>query len=286
MRKIIAVLVATGAFVLASNASACSLGFQIDGDPTFYAYNDLPAFIVQKLRPSLAKTTDNDRYNLRVSYRCDPGDAGQAMSMVFNVEKNTMYLKEVNGVPLCIDVSQNGHTECAKGQYNYESYNGGARLAIDEATVIDALQTLSRISDQTQLADAAVSPATEAPIHNAVRTFAMLLAETTRFDYVLDDLTCSIKSQGSIQFMDYWGLVHNWATISERVQQSDRSLIPADAHYGSGQVFIPITRDMIPFFNQSLVDDPPAPSQLSGDGKNQPIPVRPLACDLLEALTK
>jgi tRNA(adenine34) deaminase len=113
----------------------------------------------------------------------------------------------------------------------------------------------------------------------------MLLAETARFDYVLDDLTCAVASGGAIDFMQYWDIVHNWASIARAVKAGGaqtESLKATETYYGCGSLFVPITRGMVPYLNAFLPTVQCKPEwKPTKDGKNLPVVVRQPACDLV-----
>lgn len=281
MKNIIASLVAAAITIFSPYVLACSLMFNIDGDQRKYSYTQLPEFINNELRTRVKHTNDDqDRYKIIISSQCEALDNTKSNKISFTIQKNTVYIKSVNDIPLCEEKNIDGKLDCVKGKYNYVSYKGGANIDINEQTALSAVNILANISTAEQLAKANQSVSEEKRIHDSVRLFAMLLAESTRFDYVLDDIACSIKLKDKIQFMDYWYLVHNWATITSRVVNCAKDLKPASAHDGAGKLFVPVTRDMIPFYNKNIDTCKPDSDTVTDDGKNRPIETRVPKCDL------
>lgn len=269
--------------LLGMNCQACDLTFQVVGDPDQYTYETLPAFIREEIRPRVKAGSDSERYGLQIQYACAPPNSSSSLSAIFKIQPNTIYLKDVNELPLCVEKIENGRTVCDHTKYNYVDYKGGAPLEIDKASVIQALRALSETTSTSDLET--VDAAKRSAIHNAVRLFAMLLAESARFDYVLDDLTCAIGNGASLHFMDYWGLVHNWATIARAVGQSGEAgeALKAPATFkGAGSLFVPITRPMVPFFNGFLPSVQGKPGwETTADGKNKLVDLREPSCSLV-----
>lgn len=276
-------LVAAISITFASSfAHACDVEFKVAGDATTYSYEKLPQFVVERVRELVSATTDEmDRYNVVISTTCNSAAPEVA---TFSIQKNTIYLKELNGVPLCPEEKTDRGLRCIKGRYNYVDYKGGSKaLVASKAAVAQAIQTLSSVKTTDDLEAANTNVAAKQKMHDAVRLFALLLAESARFDYVLDDIKCSAASGASIKFMDYWTLVHNWGTITAFVRNSRPDLRPPFAKSGVGSLFVPVTRQMVPVFNQYLVKNPPQPGNVTPDGKNKPVPLREAACALEKA---
>lgn len=263
------------------NAQACELVFRVVGDPDSYPYERLPEFVQKEMRPRVAPGDDSDRYGLQIQYICDPKSGEQSLNAIFKIQPNTVYLKDVNELPLCVEDSST--KRCVSGKYNYVDYKGGSPLVISRSETINALRALSAISSQSDLETS--DPVRRSAIHNAVRLFAMQLAEATRFDYVLDDLTCAVASGDSVKFMDYWGLVHNWGTISRVISQGGpdaQQLKSSETYKGGGTLFVPITRRMVPYFNAFLPTVQGKPDwKPTSDGKNKVIDLRSPACALV-----
>ncbi|WP_428508544.1 nucleoside deaminase [Roseateles sp.] len=268
------------------NVQACELVFRVVGDPDSYPYEKLPEFVRKEMRPRVAQGADSDRYGLQIQYVCDPQSGEQSLSAIFKIQPNTVYLKDVNELPLCVE--DPAAKRCVPGKYNYVDYKGGSPLFIGRSETINALRALSGISSQSDLETN--DPTRQIAIHNAVRLFAMQLAEATRFDYVLDDLTCAVASGDSVKFMDYWGLVHNWGTISRVISQGGPDALKlksSETYKGGGALFVPITRQMVPYFNAFLPTVQGKPDwKPTNDGKNKVIDLRSPACALVPADSK
>lgn len=260
---------------------ACGLSFSVEGEQVSYPYSRLTDFIRDKIRANVTPTNNElERYRIIVTNLCSPAEAEKTISASLTIQKNTVYIKELNGIPLCKEKMTSSGLHCEKGQYNFVDYKGGAALIINEETTQKALHAVADISLISQLEEINSIPDRQNEVHNAIRLFAMLLAESSRFDYVLDDLDCAIRSKGFINFMDYWGLVHNWGTIASRVSKKIPAMEGPNTKKGVGSLFVPITRDMVSYFNNSLNDDPPHPEDVTPDGKNKAVSIRTPNCNL------
>ncbi|PTS85765.1 hypothetical protein DBR00_08375 [Pseudomonas sp. HMWF032] len=281
MNKLIRLLTAIILTTTSYTASAaCNLSFFIQGDPTRYSYPEISDFIREKIRGNVKSTTDEqDRYNVIISSDCG-AQTQNNHSATLTFQKNTIYIKELNGVPLCKESMTPKGLRCERTAYNFVDYKGGARLSIDEKSATSALDVISSVSTIQDLEAANQAPEKKQDIHNAIRLFAMLLAESARFDYVLNDLECASKSTAPIQFMDYWTLVHNWGTITSRVTTYAPDLKPSGSKNGVGKLFVPVTPEMVSFFNNDLQKRPPTPEDITTDGKNTEIPIRTPSCEL------
>ncbi|ECE6019980.1 hypothetical protein DL121_17385 [Salmonella enterica subsp. enterica] len=101
----------------------------------------------------------------------------------------------------------------------------------------------------------------------------MLLAESTRFDNVLQDLTCAIQRDESLYYMKYWVLYHNWGTITQYITDHDKDeLNNTKVYFGAGKLFVPVNDKMVKKFDSDLVEHPADHEDKSPDGKNQDIP--------------
>ncbi|AOE65174.1 nucleoside deaminase [Pseudomonas corrugata] len=265
--------------LVCSAADACEVYFNIVGDPDSYEYRRLPEFIRNEMRPRVKGSSNQDRYGLQIQSLCSSASEEKPLIATFKVQPNNVYLKEINELPLCVEDATG---RCLKNSYDYVAYDGGAKLKINEEEALKQLQVLSEIDSLDDLGT--TDQAKQENIHNAVRFFAMLLAESTRFDYVLDDLTCATASGSALQFDDYWKLVHNWGSISKAVKlkRNEAEKLKAPATYqGAGDLFVPITRSMVPFFNgflPSVANDPDW--KPSDDGRNLVVPERTPSCTL------
>jgi len=275
-----ALIVSAG--LLFGSAQACELKFGVVGDADAYSYEALPDFIRNEMRPRVKPGGDSERYGLQIQYVCDPDSEEKSLSAIFKIQPNTVYLKDLNELPLCIENQPKGR--CDPKRYNYVDYAGGAPLVIDRESIIGALRVLSGTVHQSDLET--TDPDRQAAIHNAVRLFAMLLAEATRFDYVLDDLSCTVSGGSELKFMDYWGLVHNWASIARAVSQGGEAAAQLKAeqtYQGPGILFVPITRSMVPYFDEFLPGVAGKPGwETTHDGKNMPVETREPSCVVQE----
>jgi len=282
MKSLVA-LIGLTTFSVAS-ASACDLTFRIEGQVTKYTFHQIGAMIDDAIRANVTPTKDdNDRYKLVISNECDGQPAPPADTATFSIQHNTIYLEEINDLPLCDQqvLHKPGHPDrlvCAAGGYNFVDYqHQSLQMPINEASAVDALKVLANLRSVTDLSGA--DQATGKRIHDAVKLYAMVIAEAARFDYVANDLQCAATSGGSIQFADYWTLIHNWGTSSAFVQSSRPDLEGASTKRGVGDLIVPITREMVQAFDAELTAHP-RPNETTPDGKNTVIPLRTPTCDL------
>ena len=260
---------------------ACELSFGVDGESVKYSYAKISNFIREKIRENVKQTSNElERYRVVITDECSPSESEKTVSAKLTIQKNTIYLKELNDAPLCKESMTSKGLRCEKGKYNFVDYQGGANLSIDELAIKKSLRVIAGISTVSEMEDINANSVRKQEVHNAIRLFAMLLAESARFDYVLDDIDCAIKEKGAIHFMDYWILVHNWGTIASLVTNEAPAMELPTTHKGGGNLFVPITREMVTFFNKKLLENPPSSKDTTTDGKNKTIPSRALSCDL------
>lgn len=252
---------------------SCDLEFDIKGDNTLYNYENVGDFIKQKVRPSLKDISNNsERFILEIKSKCEQ----ETTKAEFGIQANNYYLKTINDVPLCVEDKD---SKCTRGQYNFVDYKGGANITINKDDLVSDTITLSKIKNEQDLKNAFSSEYERDKIHNAVRRFAFLIAESARFDYVLDDIECAVANNQPIKFMDYWVLLHNWSSISTRVQACNASLKNENTINSVGSLFAPVTREMVDFFNKNIAENPPEIAEQSGDGKYKSIPIRSKVCE-------
>ncbi|HEC2564932.1 hypothetical protein QRZ28_26340 [Raoultella ornithinolytica] len=265
---------------------ACTLTFQKKGSLTKYTYNELPKFIVNEIRPAVSKVPDTDRYSIYVRNECKSDETEKSTIFTFSVQRNTVYLKAVNDVLLCVPEysTEKKRFYCDQKQYDYESYKGGNNsLYINELVAKKYATLLSKITSKSQLIQAwnSSDSTDKNEIENAVRTFAMLLAESTRFDNVLNDLTCSIQTQESLFYMKHWILYHNWGTITQFItDHNQEELNHSGVYLGAGKLFVPVTNEMVKQFDKDLIEHPENHEDKSSDGKNYDIPTWLPACQI------
>ncbi|MEW5669095.1 deaminase [Pseudomonas putida] len=286
MKRIFGLIFISVSLFLSQAVSAnCKLSFFIQGEPTRYTYPEISDFIREKIRENTTPTADEkDRYNVTISSDCGVQTENNH-SATLTFQRNTIYIKDLNGVPLCKEGPTPKGLRCERNSYNFVDYKGGSKISINESSAVDALNAISSISTTQDLEEAFKTPEKSNDIHNAIRLFAMLLAESARFDYVLNDIECASKSDSAIQFMDYWILVHNWGTITSRVTTYAPDLKPHEARNGVGKLFVPVTPEMVTFFNNDLHKRPPNPDEITTDGKNTEVPTRHPTCDLKTTTT-
>lgn len=280
MKRLSSRIIAASCFLFATPTFACELFFNLEGEDKKYPYQSLPQFVREKVRMAVKDTEDElDRYKIAVNYTCAEKTT-QAYTAKFTVQKNTIYIKAVNDIPLCKESPTPKGLRCDKEHYDFVGYKGGADITIDENAAVAALRAISSVVSVADLESAFEDSERRKEIHDAIRLFAFILAESARFDYVLDDIACSIETGKPVKFMDYWGLMHNWLTISTKVANDNPALKPATARNGAGSLFVPVTQKMVDFFNAELIRNPPNPEDTSASGKNLPIPPRKFTCEM------
>lgn len=280
MKRPLQFIAATLLTILATQAVACNVYFNIKGESDKYNYQHVADFIKLKIRANVSPTQDEfDRYHVVVGRDCAPGDEEQSTSATITLQRNNVYIKELNGSPLCAEKMTPDGYRCEKGKYNFVDYKGGADISINEDSISKSLNEISKIASTADLEAANNNQDTKLKVHNAIRLLAMLLAESARFDYVLDDIECIEGNNKTINFMDYWTLVHNWGTITSRVKRFSPEMLSPETKQGAGSLFVPVTREMVGFFNANLTANPPAPDSITPDGKNKPVPIREKSCN-------
>jgi len=247
----------------AAGSKACDLTFKLhEGGGAPYGVRQIPEFVKDKIRPSLSK--DTSYFHIVGINQCQ--DSADSVSLT--LQKSNYYVLFLNdSIPLQVK---------GKNGYDYVAYKGGAYIGIDSARIVESFRTLSKVPSQAYLFHASKDSAQEKVIHDAVRTFAFVFAEASRFDYVLNGLACGLHKDSAnqehpVQFMDYWILLHNWSTINTVITDSAPQLMAHPTYHGSRKLFAPVTWPMVSYFDDYLVRHPT--TDTTKDGKNKHIPI-------------
>lgn len=258
------------------SSQACESFFSTDANPTTqYPSKQLATFVTKEFRPLLKKTDTLDRFVVLMSYRC-PGQPNETKEARLTVQKSNYYIMDLNGIPLqCgaenvpADVKQ-----CGALNYDYVRYTR-VSWKLSTPVIDDQVKRASAYTSITQFAGASTDPAS-LELHDIVRTFALVLAESARFEEVMGKV--ALIGQGCAQnFEQFWPIVHNWATISHAVTNRKMSL-PAGTLVGGSGLLAPITGDMRIFFNDDIAKYPADHHPAPETGKDIPVPDLPKVC--------
>jgi hypothetical protein len=85
---------------------------------------------------------------VQLQHACEPGSGETSASAIFKIQPANVYLKDVNGLQLCVGQADGF---CERDKYNFVEYKGGATIRIDRGAISDAIKKLSTVSDVVDL---------------------------------------------------------------------------------------------------------------------------------------
>jgi hypothetical protein len=258
------------------SARACESFFSTDLNPSAqYSSKDLAAFVTKEFRPHLKNTSTSDRFIVVMTYKCN-GQPAATKQAKLTIQKSNYYIMDLNGIPLqCgeenvpADVKQ-----CGALNYNYVSYTR-VPWKLSTSVIDDQVKHAAAYTSITQFSGAPLDPSSKG-LHDIVRTFALVLAESARFEEVLAKVA-RIGEGCSQNFEEFWPIVHNWGTISHTVVKQKMPL-PAGTLTGSFGLVAPITVEMRTFFNADIAKHPGDHHPIPKTGKDMPVPDLPNVC--------
>ena len=255
---------------------ACEWQFSLQDGKPLSGLQQLPRFITQQVRPLLQAQPTTKPARLELAWHCQPEASEKSLRVQFELDPASLTLQGLAGLPLCAGIQGTGM--CEKGQYDFRGYRHGGNSLLNSTSMLRALKTLAPIRSRVDLQRAHNNLQQRHAVHDALNLFSIVLTEAARFESVHDDVNCMATLGQSFSVSNYWRLIQNWETISQRVMQYQPQLRPASANAGPGSLFVPLDNAMIEAFNRSLKTHPASEADVTFDGKNKEIAVNKNPC--------